>query len=72
MNKIQKKINKGLSLVNQIQKIRAKNNKNWMDLLRLSFHNDSNKTMKIINSILSKDEKLIKLANSLQKFVKKK
>ncbi len=43
-----------------------------MDLLRLSFHNDSNKTMKIINGILSKDEKLIKLANSLQKFVKKK
>ena len=49
-----------------------KNNKNWMDLVRLSFHNDSSKTMKIIRSILSKDEKLIKLANSLQKFVKKK
>ena len=64
-----KKIEK---IFDQIEKLRAKNNKNWMDLLRLSFHNDSNKTMKIINSILSKDEKLIKLANSLQKFVKKK
>ena len=59
-------------IFDQIEKLRAQNNKNWMDLLRLSFHNDSNKTMKIINGILSKDEKLIKLANSLQKFVKKK
>ena len=46
MNKIQKKINKGLSLVNQIQKIRAKNNKNWMDLLKLSLRIDFKSTSK--------------------------
>jgi hypothetical protein len=64
-----KKIDK---IFNQIEKLRAKNNKNWMNLLKLSFHNEPNKTMKIINSILSKDESLIKLATSLEKFVKKK
>ncbi len=64
-----KKIEK---IFDKIEKLRAKNNKNWMDLLRLSFHNDSKKTMEIIKGILSKDEKLITLAKSLQKFVKKK
>ena len=31
-----KEIKKGLKLVDQIQSIRSANNKNWMDLLRLS------------------------------------
>ena len=30
------KYRKSLKLVNKIQKIRSKNNKNWMDLLRLA------------------------------------
>ena len=30
------KIKKGLNLITKIQKIRSKNNNNWMDLLRLS------------------------------------
>ena len=70
MNKNSKKINQALKLVNQIQKIRSKNNKNWMDLLRLSFEIDPKKTIKIIQNILSKDEKLIKLANKLKKYSK--
>ena len=35
MKQKSKKIKIGLKLVNQIQNIRTKNNKNWMDLLRL-------------------------------------
>ena len=66
---MQKKID---SIFNQIEKLRAKNNKNWMDLLRLSFKSNPTKTMKIISGILSKDEKLIGLANSLKKYAKKK
>ena len=50
----------------EIENLRAKNNKNWMDLLRLSFEIDPKKTIKIIQNILSKDEKLIKLANKLK------
>ena len=52
----------------EIENLRAKNNKNWMDLLRLSFEIDPKKTIKIIQNILSKDEKLIKLANKLKKY----
>lgn len=54
----------------EIENLRAKNNKNWMDLLRLSFAIDPKKTIKIIQNILSKDEKLIKLANKLKKYSK--
>tara|TARA_B100000989_G_C19214154_1_gene333092 strand:- start:317 stop:517 length:201 start_codon:yes stop_codon:yes gene_type:complete len=66
---MQKKVN---IIFNQIEKLRAKNNRNWMDLLRLSFKSNPEETIKIVNSILSKDEKLISLAQSLKKFVKKK
>ena len=65
MNKTQKKINKGLSLVNQIQKIRAKNNKNWMDLLKLSLRIDFESTSKILKEICKDDKKISKLAQKI-------
>ena len=61
------KINSYLKIIKQIEKVRAKNNKNWMDLLRLSFESNPNETLKIISEILKKDEKLIKLAKKLKK-----
>lgn len=54
-----------------IEKTRSKNNKNWMDLLRLSFESNPKKTLKIVSEILKKDEKLIKLAKKLKKKTKK-
>ena len=53
-----------------IEKTRSKNNKNWMDLLRLSFESNPKKTLNIISEILKKDEKLIKLAKKLKKTAK--
>ena len=70
MNKIQKKINKGLSLVNQIQKIRAKNNKNWMDLLKLSLRIDFESTSKIFKEICKDDKKISNLARKIYKLNK--
>tara|TARA_A100001035_G_C27718710_1_gene470792 strand:- start:815 stop:1027 length:213 start_codon:yes stop_codon:yes gene_type:complete len=70
MNKIQKKINKGLSLVNQIQKIRAKNNKNWMDLLKLSLRIDFESTSKILKEICKDDKKISNLARKIYKLNK--
>ena len=58
-------------IFNDIENLRAKNNKNWMDLLRLSYDIDPNKTIKIIQNILSKDEKLMKLGNKLKRYTKK-
>ena len=53
-----------------IQKIRSKNNKNWMDLLRLSYESNPKKTIKIVSQILNKDQKLISLAQKLKKLTR--
>ena len=55
---------------NEIEKIRSKNNKNWMNLLRLSYDVKPKETIEIINQILNKDEKLIFLAKKLTKLSK--
>ena len=59
------KIKKGLILINQIQKIRSKNNKNWMDLLRLSLKHDFKTTSKILKDIVSDDKKISDLAKKI-------
>ena len=65
MNK--KKIAKAVKLVNAIQAIRAKNNKNWMDLLKLSLSLDLKKTSKILKSICSEDKKISEIAKKISK-----
>ena len=67
MEKNTKKINQALKFVNQIQNIRSKNNKNWMDLLRLSYESNPNKTLNILSKIISKDQSLVRLAKQLKK-----
>ena len=57
-------------IFDEIEKIRSKNNKNWMNLLRLSYDLKPKETIKIINQILNKDEKLISLAKKLKKLSK--
>lgn len=60
-------INKSLKLLNQIQKIRSKNNKNWMDILRLAFENSPNEASKIFLEIYKEDKQISKLAKQLTK-----
>ena len=71
MKKNLKKIKQGLKLVNQIQKIRSKNNKNWMDLLRLSLKLDFNSTSKILKEICKDDSRISSLAKKIYKLNKK-
>ena len=61
------KIRKGLKFIDQIQNIRSKNNKNWMDLLRLSLKLDFNSTSKILKEICKDDKKISKLAQKINK-----
>ena len=56
---------KSLKLVNQIQKLDPKNNKNWMDLLRLSLKLDHKSTSKILSQIYKDDQKISKLAKKI-------
>ena len=58
---------KSLKLVNQIQKIRSKNNNNWMDLLRLSLKLDHKTTSKILSEIYKSDQRISKIAKKIYK-----
>jgi hypothetical protein len=60
-----KEIKKGLKLVDQIQSIRSANNKNWMDLLRLSLKLDFSSTSKILKEICKDDKRISDLAKKI-------
>ena len=67
MNKNQvKKINKYLNIINKIEKVRSKNNINWMDVLRLSLKHAPNETIKLMKQINQKDKKISNLFNSIK------
>ena len=51
----------GLKIINKIQKIRSKNNVNWMDVLRLSVKHAPEETIKLLKKINSKDSQISKL-----------
>lgn len=67
MTKKIKKINSYLKIIRQIEKVRARNNKNWMDLYRLAFKTAPDESIKIIKKILAKDITVSNLANKLIK-----
>lgn len=54
-------------IINKIEHIRGKNNKNWMNLLRLAFKHDPRKSAKIMSKIYSDDMEIGKLAKKLTK-----
>lgn len=61
---------KNLILINKIQKIRSKNNVNWMNLLKLSFKHDPTNAAKIMSNVLTDDKKISVLVNQLTKLNK--
>ncbi len=67
MKKKNAKIKKGLLLLGQIEKIRSKNNKNWMDVLKLSLELDFDRTAKIIKDINRADKRISALARKIYK-----
>ena len=52
-------------IINQIQKIRSKNNVYWMNILKLAFKLDPKKASKIMNKIGNDDIKISKLLKQL-------
>ena len=53
--------------INQIQKIRSKNNVNWMNILKLAFKLDSHNASKIMKKINYDDKKISNLLKKLSK-----
>ena len=54
-----------ICLIGAIEKIRSKNNVNWMNILKLAFNLDQKKTAKIMKKINYDDRKIAKLLNKL-------
>lgn len=52
-------------IINQIEKTRKKNNKNWMDLLRLAFKHNPSQAKIILKEIFSEDKKINKLVKKI-------
>lgn len=57
----------GKNIINKIEKTRTRNNKNWMDLLRLAFDNSPEKTSKILAKIYKEDKSISNLVKDLTK-----
>ncbi len=64
---MKKNTNKYLKIIDQIEKIRSKNNINWMDLLRLSFKHSLEDAKKLVKKINTSDNKISSLFKKLSK-----
>jgi len=54
-----------LNLIKKIEKIRQKNNGNWMDILRIAFKHSPQETAKVMSNIYSNDSQISKLVKKL-------
>jgi|TARA_B100001964_G_scaffold16379_1_gene16952 RimJ/RimL family protein N-acetyltransferase len=58
---------KYLKIINKIQEIRKKNNKNWMDVLKIAFRYSPKEASKIMSSIYTSDRRIAILTKNLTK-----
>lgn len=54
-----------LDLIDEIEKIRGRNNKNWMDILRLAFTHAPKEAAGILAEIYRHDQQISELAKKL-------
>ena len=53
-------------IINKIEKTRGKNNKNWMDILRIAFKFSPSETAKTMSQIYKEDSRISKLSKKLK------
>ena len=56
-----------IKLIDEIEKVRTKNNVNWMDLLRLAFTHAPNEAKKLMQKIDHEDNRISELVKKLSK-----
>ena len=59
--------NNNNNIINSIEKIRSKNNKNWMDIMRLSFKFAPKQSARLVKKINEQDKKISELLKKLEK-----
>lgn len=52
-------------IIDEIEAVRGRNNKNWMDLLRLAFHHAPREAAAIVADIYREDASISRLAQKL-------
>ncbi|WP_099825719.1 hypothetical protein [Oceaniglobus indicus] len=53
------------AIIDQIEAVRTKNNKNWMDILRLAFRHSPDEAAGILAEIYKEDQAISDLARQL-------
>jgi hypothetical protein len=67
MENKKKEIEHYLKIIDEIEKIRTKNNVNWMDVLRLAFIHAPDETKKLMKKINEEDNRISELFGKLSK-----
>lgn len=55
-----------LKIIDQIERVRTKNNVNWMDILRVALKADLKSTLRLLQKINTSDKKISKLFEKLK------
>lgn len=61
----EKSIDYYLEIISEIEKVRTKNNVNWMDVLRLAFKTSPNEAKKLMKKINYEDDRISELFKKL-------
>ena len=56
-----------MDVIDKIEAVRTKNNKNWMDLLRLGFKYNARESKKILKEIFKEDKRINNLVKKILK-----
>ena len=59
------KDNSYMIIIDEIEKVRSRNNVNWMDILRLSFKHAPDESKKIMAKINNEDDEISRLFKKL-------
>ena len=54
-----------IQIINDIEKIRSKNNINWMQILKIAFKHSPQETANVMSNIYNSDNKISKLVKKL-------
>ena len=60
-----KKIEHFLNIIDEIEKVRTRNNVNWMDILRLAITHAPDEARKLMKKVNSEDDKISRLLKKL-------
>jgi len=66
ISKKKSKTKKYLEIIDKIEKVRSKNNVNWMDVLRVALKHAPDETIRLMKNINQKDKKISNLFSSVK------